>query len=504
MAEPFWQTNDDVGMLSVVHQFGDAVEGTPPWLIHTNIFWAYLLRAVPEIGGIVGYVIASYLVMAGALIAIHTSMQLLGVGIVERLLTTSLFISWLVLFPQFTMTAGISAVAAAALIAAYQKVSSGLLLGFACLFALTGWLIRDLQFLLVMVVATPFLISGLSDNKLRIAAIGLIIVMASSWYFDHQSYQDDAWRDFNELNLVRTAYTDFGLVSRLIDTELAAETGYSNNDLHLLRNWFFVDPALADPQKMQTLLEASPPRDLLGAAADLLDPFYNYRHLWALVLATIALSLLSRSRQVALAWIILLAAIYATSLAGRLTPERVIIPVYAMICFYALTAMTRQDASAYYTKVAAAVLMVATIGNAMLLSNSQAHWQAQVTSQEQIARVLTPRTVVWGEAYKSEIVHRPLQRDASLREASYQSIGLSSLAPTSNTFHAKAQNVGPLDLLRSQDGVRMVAFAYHLRMLEIYCREHLGRVMETPQSLTDMQDEQVVVIELRCVNPLGS
>ena len=78
--QPTWETNDDVAMSMVAHGYGLATIGTPH-LIFSNIIWGYIVRAIPEINGVLGYSIATLgvLIIIGTVILI--SLNRLGVGL---------------------------------------------------------------------------------------------------------------------------------------------------------------------------------------------------------------------------------------------------------------------------------------------------------------------------------------------------------------------------------------------------------------------------------------
>jgi hypothetical protein len=66
---PRWETNDDVGMSMVAHGYGVALTGSPN-LVFSNVLWGYLVRAIPQIHGVLGYSIATLcaLVIVGTVV----------------------------------------------------------------------------------------------------------------------------------------------------------------------------------------------------------------------------------------------------------------------------------------------------------------------------------------------------------------------------------------------------------------------------------------------------
>lgn len=496
IGEPFWQTNDDPAMAAALHGFGDSIAQSTPWLINSNIAWGYLLRLVPDMGGVLGYTTGNYLVILASMVAIHVSMVKQGVDPVCRVVLTCLFLSWLILFPQFTITAGLSTVAAIALLKLYWLTKRPGILIVSTAFAIVGFLIRDLQFAFVALVALPWLVNpGIREPRVLITGAITILMLLAAWQLNHQSYQEAEWQHYLTLNEARASYTDYDGASRVLESEAARQAGYSTNDIMLLRNWFFADQKLADPKSMLDMLANSPERSSDWQVSDALTPFINFRHLWALLLTALLLSLLSRSGKVAIAWLIFLAAAFSISYTGRIVPERLIIPIYLLLCYGSLLRIQESQVK----KVAAVTVTLAFVGNGFLLADAQSRWQADIKLQEQIAGYLAkPRSVVWGDAYRSEIVHRPFQRDVRFRQHSYQAIGQSAWAPYTRAYQANQQGEGILDLLVSAEGIQLIAFAYQVKMLGEYCAEHQNRQMETSGSLANSADDALVVTNVRC------
>ncbi len=473
---------------------------TEPGLINSNVLWGHVLRLMPDIGGILGYTIGNYLIIIVSLTVIHWAMASLAVNPASRILTTALYLSWIVLFPQFTITAGVSAIAAIALLCVYQRIPSAPLLLFAAVFSITGFLIRDLQFLLIVLVALPVILTpALKDRRLLLSGVITTLLLGGAWLLNQQTYQEDSWRSYQALNHVRTAYTDFDGAARVIESGANTHAGYSDNDIQMLRNWFFADRQLADPEQMQTMLDNSPQQASSWQISAALIPFVNFRHLWAMALAAAVLGLLARSPRVFIAWLIFLLTATLISYAGRIVPERLIIPVYLLLAFLAL--LNLKDNSRVRLAIASLVLL--SVGNVILLTESQRNWLHNIAIQEQLAEYLAhPRAVVWGDAYRPEIVHRPLQRNTELRKYNYQAIGQSSLAPNTIAYQASQQDEGLVDLLVSEMGVQMIAFSYQLKMLAVYCAERHNRVLEASASIESAANHAVVVSNVRCHHTL--
>ena len=100
--EARWETNDDVAMSMVAHGYGVAAFGSPN-LIFSNVLWGYLVRAVPQINGTLGYstVTLCVLIIVGAIVLF--GLYRLGAGYIAPMSMLALLLARPVLFPQFTL-----------------------------------------------------------------------------------------------------------------------------------------------------------------------------------------------------------------------------------------------------------------------------------------------------------------------------------------------------------------------------------------------------------------
>ena len=196
LGTPVWQTNDDPGMAMAVHGFGIAAPGFPPWLIHSNIIWGWLARWMPDAGNILGYTWLSYLALLAALWAILYCLSQ-HVGWLTSSILLTLPAGWSILLPQYTVTAGLLTLAAILMIRQYQlrqdEPGSTRLLAGAILLGLAGYLVRDLQFFLTLLIALPYLPFALVSDRKALVSLAMFLILAlGAWEINRISYQDPA------------------------------------------------------------------------------------------------------------------------------------------------------------------------------------------------------------------------------------------------------------------------------------------------------------------------
>lgn len=207
--DPRWETNDDVGMSMVAHGYGIAAIGSPN-LIFSNVLWGHLVRLIPEINGVLGYSIATLSVLVFVGTVLIYGLCRLGLGCVTAFSVLVLILARPVLFPQFTINAGLLMVGAIICWSLFERQNDKRVLVVGCLLAFCSYLVRSQEFLLVLIVALPLLPWRilLLQRAPKIAVLALVSAIAISAVIDHQAYLGSEWKSYNELNPVRAPFTD--------------------------------------------------------------------------------------------------------------------------------------------------------------------------------------------------------------------------------------------------------------------------------------------------------
>lgn len=264
----------------IAHGYGIAAIASPK-LVFSNVLWGYLVRAIPEINGVLGYSIAtlSVLVIAGS--AVTYGLFQLGVGYVTCLSVLALILVRPVLFPQFTINAGLLTVSAIICWYLYAKHNDLRTLVVGCLLAFLGYLVRNGEFLFVFIVALPLLPwrEIFFRRAAKIIFFVLVLAIAASAIVDHIAYQGDEWKPFIDFNPSRAAITDFGAGEHLKQRpDILERHGYSSNDIDLLTQWFFVDLNISNPQSLREMLTEQGPVPIQRGA--LTNGWHGLQTLW--------------------------------------------------------------------------------------------------------------------------------------------------------------------------------------------------------------------------------
>ncbi|WP_448102260.1 hypothetical protein [Luteibacter jiangsuensis] len=501
--EPRWETNDDVGMSMVAHGYG-LVETASPNLIFSNVLYGYFVRAIPSINGIPGYSIATLgtLVIFGSVVLL--TLRRLGFGWAISIATLSLVIVRPVLFPQFTINAGLLAVSAILCwhLYAEQRCTGMLIIG--CVLTLGGYLVRSQEFLLVLLVALPLLpIRKLfRDRGSRIATLCLLAAIGCAQLADYEAYKSEDWRSFTEINRARAPYTDFGAGSLLLSRpDVYQKYGYSKNDVQLITSWgVYADPELAKPNVLESMLFEigfiPDQKILLGNVLGAFKALSNPSLLSIFVVALIFLCAKYNLR----AWLVLGAffvSVVAMGLLGRPGIVRVYYPLVVLTLFAPIVLIGRELLSAIlWRRILPLTLFIGSATNSVA-AGSQSLDSTANDKATRAAIVDFPDTpvIVWGGGFPFEAAYPVLNIPETSFKYALHGFGVFSPAPFSVAARENRAGRGLANKFTSPDGIRIIANDRQILILAGYCKERLNGEMITQATETY---GPVLVRVLRC------
>ncbi|MBI2841619.1 MAG: hypothetical protein HYX75_25155 [Acidobacteria bacterium] len=479
--DPRWETNDDVAMSMVAHGYGLATYSSP-LLVFSNVMWGAIARSIPAIHGVLGYSIASMAVLFVSGWAMLYFLLRLGAGYLLSMLCLALLLPRPILFPQFTLNAGLLTAAAIIGWRAYVRCGRGGMLVAASLLAFLGYLVRSREFFLVLGVALPLLPwDGFRRlRKMQASALVLGLAIASAAALDRCSYRGAEWKQFLALHRARALYTDFRAGEVLKEhPEIMTRHGFSENDVELIEQWFFVDPQLADPQPLYAMLAEIGPRPMraarikTGGAAlgTLIAPV-----LLPLLVPAILLFTFAPRWSVALAWMSCLAAVFAVGAMGRLGVVRVYVPPMCLLVVAPLVVGNVKQT--LRRLLAASTLIVALAWNAFLLiPEASASKKTMAQIRRDLGELPADSIVCWGGNFPFESAFPVLSRDPLPRAIRIYPLGVLTHAPFSVATAEVKVGRGMIDRLRSPEGVPIVATKHRMDRLGLYCQERLkGRL----------------------------
>jgi hypothetical protein len=501
---PQWASNDDVGLSMVAHGYGVSSVSSPN-LFFSNILWGYLVRAIPTINGILGYSIAtlSVLIIVGAVV-IYALYQF-GVNSAVCLSIFALMLVRPVLFPQFTINAGLLMVAAVTCWHLYTQQSSKQVLLFGCLLAFCSYLVRSQEFLLVFFIALPLLSWHIlfADRFAKIVFLVLIISIAISAIIDYQAYQVPEWKTFNDLKPVFSPIVDFGAGAHLIQhPDILQRHGYSNNDINLIAGWFLVDQNIANPKALQSMLTELGYLPTQGNS--LTKAWFGIQGLWhqdllPLTLSALLLLVLRPSWQLGTSWIFCIVAVFTMGLLGRPAILRVYIP---LVCLLLIAPFFRHRLSIWRNQLETyAILLVAILNTAQVFSESNTAQAATIQAHKDFANFPHDTVVVWGDQFPFEINYPVLGASSSVMAFKLHSLGGFTWAPSTRSFIDQKQGRSLINRLVEEAGVPIIAHEVLFKYLETYCKERLhGQLKE----LSSTRYGKITVSQRQCeIKPMA-
>jgi hypothetical protein len=496
---PRWESNDDVAMSMIAHGYGLAAYGSPQ-LVFSNILWGYLVRTIPTVNGVMGYSLATMGVLLVVGWAILYFLIRLGSGYLIGFLTVSLLIALPTLIPQFSVNAGLMTLAAIIGWQAHARLGGLGSLVTACLLAFFGYLIRSQEFLLVLGVALPLLPwRALRERRqMQIAFLLLGVAIASAAAFDRWSYSGIEWQHFKDFNSVRIPFTDYGAGEHLKQhPEIIARHGYSQNDIDLLDNWFFLDPQIADPKSLNEMLTELGPLPM--QAGSIQSGFMAIKALFnpvllPLLLSSLLLLVLMPRWPVTLAWMLFLAALFAMGVMGRPGQLRVYIPVVSLLLIAPLVVGMYKEGVRRW--IATLTLLVACVGNAYLLIPQALvfkQWTHQV--QSDIHGLPAVPIVSWAGKFPFVSAFPVLANDLNSRNIKLYGLDSFTHAPFSVANTEQTTGRGMLERLQTETGVPIIASPKLLELLRIYCSE---RFKVQLQGFSAYKSRSLTVQQVRC------
>ncbi len=459
----------------IAHGYGMAAQSSPK-LMFSNILWGYFVGALPTVGGVLGYSLATLAVLFAVGAAIFYGMHRLGAGAPACLAMLALVMIRPILFPQFTVNAGLLLVAALVCWHVYARHNSPLALGAGCVLAFLSYLVRSHEFLLVFLVALPLIPwQPLWRKPVARGTFALLIgAIAISAIFDAGNYQGKEWEPFNQLNPARAAFTDFGAGEELKQhPDILKRHGFSVNDVDLVSTWFFVDTRIADPKLLRSMLGEL---GILPAGSNSwANAWLSLKSLWhpdirPLLAIALILALLRPSYGIAASWLLFLAAIIIMGVLGRPGILRVYVPLLSLL---AVAPFLSEKAFRPLRPLAA--LLVATaaaISASAATENSKNFELAAIETRREFTAFPAEPVVIWGDSFPFERIYPVLGASPAAMTYRLYGLGVFTWSPFSVAFAEQKRQRGVVDRLRQSAGMPFLATEERYEYLKKYCDEH--------------------------------
>jgi hypothetical protein len=267
---------------------------------------------------------------------------------------------------------------------------------------------------------------------------------------------------------------------------LREKTGWSGNDLQLLRGWFFEDPAVFSLEKLRAALavlrhdqDRSAASMVRSAAASARGIFSET---WAalLILMALAASGVRPVRQLSLTLVLLVvffAVASAVSVGLKELPFRVYWPMLVLVAGLAVDA----DATGRRPRALRLTCLVAAAALVFLLTVSQWHQQQRRESEARevaadlvaLDRLAPSLVVIHADALRWEYVWRPFRPSYFPRP--FLGIGASAQTPPVQAALGREGRGGLVSAMCAADRVVLIARPWLPAALVIFMKEHYAR-----------------------------
>ena len=505
-AHPFYLTNDDVAMRLLVegHFAPHAAPTAFVMFMHVSIGW--LLKSLyTAIASVPWY----DLLMTVASVTAGVALVITWIGSSNTpnwpraLVLSLLFLPPLFATPQFSLV-GMTTAAAGLVVMMREGVTLsaattnlGLAAGL-CLFAcgtLVRWEGAALLLGQAMLSGIGLRLTHLESSHApthRLLAAGALAatlpVLAALTQIG--AYQRaPGWQEFPEYNYTRGMLTEYapGLSSQQLSA-LRAATGWSANDLELLRGWFFESPDIFSLEKLRAALavlrvdrDRSGPSALLRTAAVIQSLLHET---WLATVTLLAVAAMSGRWQKQMLRTLLLLAIFlalasAVSVVLKEVPSRVYWPMMILAAGLAFDTPSQERATARsvaFTLIAAA-LVCAVQTDQWHEQRVRAYESRDVAADVAALNNLSPTLVViHADALRWEYVWRPFQR--AKFAPPFVAIGASVRTPP---VQAALRRLGRkerkdlIDAICSAEGILLIARPWVPPALTVFMKEHYAR-----------------------------
>ncbi|OWT74937.1 hypothetical protein CEY04_20425 [Achromobacter sp. HZ28] len=493
---PFWETNDDVGMEMVAHGFGVAAFGDAA-LVFSNVVWGYIVRSIPTVGTANGYSLATILVLILTSYSCLIVLRKLKVNWIYILALGLLIWMRPLLFPQFTVDAGLLALASVGWLQLFGRDPRVRYLIFAAILGYISFLIRDQEFYLVAAASLPIMPWRMLLQRRHVSGNILIVLCAAmicSAVLNKKALNRPEWTDFSTFNVARAPLTDFGAATKISSRpDVLARHNFSANDVWLVAHWFFADRQIADAKLISDLVketDAAPVQELSLAQGWRAIVALDNIQLYSLILVALLLFCRYPSKRLLLCFLLVFVAIFATGMVGRPGVIRV---YYPLLCLLVLAPLFLATAPVN-GKVIGGLLIVAVVFNTnMVVKESKIALRKSQEVRQVASRYPAEVMVVWGDGFPYERAYPVLGVSKAEYERKFYALGGFTLAPFSVSHEEDVAGRGLISRLLSAEGVLILGAREP--PLKIYCAERHGGALE--KLLTDTANTSVV--RYRCV-----
>lgn len=509
--DPFFRTNDDVGMLLRVKGLSAVIEASPNIIFSNFIlgkFLVYLYKNFPTIPWYGLHLISTLFLSHICILYVLIKKQpTFLIALIGYLLYFALLGVEILTGLQFTIVSSFACFSGLLIIIyteeneenRYLYIFTGFFL--ICYAGLIRWnavyLYTVLSFFFLIKLFTKKYLQFIFKD-LRVIAICLSLLFCFSLYkLDKAFYSSKPeWSDHINLNPIRSDFLDSNIAHRVgikERTKIFKTQGWSYNDYEMLRSWFFFDPDTYSIKKMHELQKKFPSANILNFKKNVKRFFkvavYNTFSIKFFLLLFLSLPLIYYTKETRIQIFGLTALIILffgyLIIFKKIPPPRIFMPLFS---FYYLTlllhptkkCLKKRGYQTYTIAVFIITLLISPTCFTYPFTQVKNNKKNQIKFKKYITEVIKPKKeqlyIRWGSSFSWSQI--PPLGDLSFL-SNFQEFGLGSAQRTpDNKQILEAYNIKNLytDII-DNDKIFLITYAKprHRKLFTQYVLEHYGR-----------------------------
>jgi hypothetical protein len=474
----YYETNDDVGMMMLAQGFG-LTDRPTDLLLFTNRLQGLVVSRLGWPFGLPAYSVYLFGCLLISLAAIVGAMMRFNQAFLLNLLVVSALALRPIFAPQFTIIAALLMLAGVLALERYRRGDGSPHLAVAGAFSVLAFLMRPEAMMMMALLSLPlvFRVSLLTSRAALVSgAVTGAVVLAAYWW-DQAGYGTPEWAAYNAMDLPRAWFTDFANGALVLKRpDLLASVGWSANDLRMLANWWWLDPDVYSPEKLQRVIDGVGLTAIFTSDASRLAYWAETFALPDMLPSTIlALAVLSfvpgewRWRMTGTV-VIFVAVTLLFTMAGRFDVTRIFYPGLTVVVVFALINSPLRPVMR--TTIGTVSLLSAILSAQDYISKAGALRETQDSATHELLKAnLHAGIFDWAGALPYMALYPTFLRRDQTPFLTIYSLGADQWAPYAlSRWHGDARNA--IGQFKAIDGVKLIASDKLIDLLGTYCREH--------------------------------
>jgi hypothetical protein len=307
-------------------------------------------------------------------------------------------------------------------------------------------------------------------------------------------YNDSNFLNWSKFIQLISPINNFGADQFILKYDkILFENNYSTKDIKLIRNWFFLDPQLSDPVRLEKLLTDVGWRgsiynfNFMEALSSTQELLFNYPLNYIIISASILMLFVNKAQDLRILWFLMFLSIIAGALIGRQL-SYVYYPIIAFLFIFTFINLNYSKKLIQILPIiASVVILISTIHyNFSNKSNIE-------IASKQFNRINLDKLWVIGGGLPTDLIFPLLSRPNQQTALITSDWSIYSLKSNFVKYNSSNNFISEL---QSKQGVNVSTNIYHIPLIQIYCKEKFGSDLII-KPVTN--DDLIKINNLRCL-----